>query len=46
LPDKVKSGKQEGFKKNKSKKSELNTAGEFFKGAGFSAGLHGPEMYL
>ena len=36
------------FKKkhnNKHKSQELNTAGEFFKGFGFSIGPHGPEMY-
>jgi len=40
-------GKQ-GFKKkhnNKHKSQEPNTAGEFFKGFGFSMGPHGPEMY-
>ena len=40
-------GKQ-GYKKkhhNKHKSQELNTAGEFFKGFGFSSGPHGPEMY-
>jgi len=40
-------GKQ-GFKKknnNKQRGQEPNTAGEFFKGFGFSMGPHGPEMY-
>ena len=40
-------GKQ-GFKKkhnNKQRGQEANTAGEFFKGFGFSMGPHGPEMY-
>jgi len=39
-------GKQ-GFKKkhnNKHKIQELNTAGEFLKGFGFSIGPHRPEM--
>jgi len=43
----VGNGKQ-GFKKkhnNKHKSQEHNTAGEFFKGFGFSMGPHGPEMY-
>ena len=40
-------GKQ-GFKKkhnNKQRGQDQNTAGEFFKGFGFSMGPHGPEMY-
>jgi hypothetical protein len=40
-------GKQ-GFKKkfnNKHKSQEPNTAGEFFRGFGFSIRPHGPEMY-
>jgi len=40
-------GKQ-GFKKkynNKQRGQEPNTAGEFFKGFGFSMGPHRPEMY-
>ena len=42
------SGKH-GFKKkhnNRHKSHEPHTAGEFFKGVGFSFGPHGPEMYL
>ena len=41
-------GKQNFKKKhhnNKQKGPEPNTAGEFFKGFGFSMGPHGPEMY-
>jgi len=41
-------GKQNFKKKhhnNKQRGQEPNTAGEFFKGFGFSMGLHGPEMY-
>ena len=30
---------------NKQRGQEPNTAGEFFKGFGFSMGPHGPEMY-
>jgi len=40
-------GKQ-GFKKkrnNKQRGQEPKTAGELFKGFGFSMGPHGPEMY-
>jgi len=39
---------RQGFKKknnNKQRGQEPNTAGEFFKGFGFSMGPHGPEMY-
>ena len=41
-------GKQNFKKKHNNKKrgQEPNTAGEFFKGFGFSMGPHGPEMYL
>jgi len=36
-----------GFrKKNSYKKSEPNTAGEFFKGVAFSVWPHGPGLYL
>ena len=40
---------KQGFKKkhnNKHMSHEPNTAGEFFKGVGFSIGPHGPNMYL